>query len=690
LLLAAPSAFGAKADRNVALPPADSVSTLTSARTEASSSVPTVGNRTSVSGTGGATSSPPVFSCGETGNMPTTKPSRVLTAPELVVVQWGTGLFSELTGGSASEYFSDIATGSYLASLKNDYGVGTGTYKGTYVITPGTYIQANHCNFYGQCQIAESDVNKELSYQITTGTNGTKLPSPESEGVDGSGFANNLIYVVELPPGYQLTDQNGNSACSFHYQMVDNAGKTAAVAYISDQSPGSSCENGYQYTGMGASADVFFTMSHEIIEAAVDPFPATRYNGEIGDECDCNTYASSVSGLGQAAWTSFSGAYGKSWIVQQPWMLSTHSCAPMVLPTPAAPTMMSSSTFAASRTANNLDVFWSSSNGTLTTAAWPVNNTWGSWTIGGSTVVAGGKIATTARSANNLDLFYVGSSGAISTSAWPVNGNWASFNLTGPNSSTNANLYAPPGAPVAAISTGSSSLNVFFVDNSGNLHGLGWSGNGWSVFAADPLTGNIAPGASVAAVARYPFARDIFLIGKDGGIWRISTDFFDSWSEQEIPGTAGKAESGTSIAVSARSWDNMTVFFVDTNGNLESVSWNEASGWGSAATATGSPGAGAQIVAVSRSPLNLDAFEVDGNGVQNTWWENWSGSVAGSFGLTQTVGDGTAPFTRGIGVAATSRFSTQLDIFEPSTNGNVYTEWWNDSPSWNTYSIARY
>jgi hypothetical protein len=116
---------------------------------------------------------------------------------------------------------------------------------------------------------------------------------------------------------------------------------------------------------------------------------------------------------------------------------------------------------------------------------------------------------------------------------------------------------------------------VLFVDNGGNLRGLGWSsgGTGWTVDLANPIATNITPGASLASISRESASVDVFFVGKDGGVWQMSVDgLLSSWVESEVTGTVGLAKPGSPIAATTRSWAAMDVFFTDTSGNLRQAS----------------------------------------------------------------------------------------------------------------------
>ena len=367
--------------------------------------------------------------CGNVNNVPTSKPARVLTNPNLAAILWNSSVWSELQT-NAPLFYSDLeqAGSSYLPSLFNDYGVSTGSYRGIFTITPKTYNTGTKCTG-GVCTITESDINTELSYQITNNASG--IPTPEGDGVDGKGFAKNLLYLVHLPANYVLKDLNGNPQCGFHDQMKDNAGNTVSVAYMADMSPGSTCSGQQAWTGLGPIMDTSQMASHEIGEAAVNPFPQTKYNGEIGDRCQCNLYYTGFPGIGgTAAWTTFAGS-SRTWVVQQPYMLSTKSCQTMQLAPPAAQNANNSSTFAVAATSGTIGEVWSPIAGTLDAASWSSSTGWTNQIVYiAGAIVAGSQIAAVSKDAANFYAFYIGVDGNLWVS-WFSSAGWQHFAVTG-------------------------------------------------------------------------------------------------------------------------------------------------------------------------------------------------------------------------------------------------------------------
>jgi hypothetical protein len=550
---------------------------------------------------------------------------------DIIYINWDGEIAANLDA-MLPVFYSELLRSDYLGEIEFMYG-GLGSshnYRGEYTLIPQTYVQ-NGCTVETPCSLNWSQIQTEVHNFISR----DNLPT------------SNTIYMVHLPPNYNLFDSSGTQQCAYHVAIgtgVLNAGAGIPVAIMSDFTlPTSFCATGtneirYPTTDTASYNNVTLVASHEFIESLVDP----KGNGqEIGDPCDCA--ANEQNGV---AWMTFQGAT-RPWFVQQPWEAGAQTCFAGSDPMPQS--INSSGAFAA-RTPNNLDGFFSSQAGTVATSAWAAGGSWNNFTVSSNTpIVQGSPIAATARTGNNLDIFYVGSDGAVWTNAWQFGGPWIAFPISGTN-------LAPPGASISALTRGANSLDVFVVDNNGNLDRLSWAGSGWSLSFAG--AGDIQPGAGVAAVARTTGNLDVFFIGKDGGLY---TTFlypgWTSWERVRVP-TPEHTVSGSSVAVTARAWTNLDVFLTDETGALEHPTWNPDTGWTYEITGFSVP-SGAQLAAVARYPTDLDTFFVDGSGVQNVWWHG-----SNPWGLTTSLNNGSPlQLTSGQSVSAVARTSNNLDLF---------------------------
>jgi hypothetical protein len=426
---------------------------------------------------------------------------------------------------------------------------------------------------------------------------------------------------------------------------------------------------GYPRTNTASVNDVTLAASHEFIEAYVDP----KGNGaEIGDPCDC-----SAKVMNGRAWMTFQGAT-RPWFVQQPWLPAVGGFGGP--PTPAGcgdfsdplPSAINSSGFAVARTPNNLDEFYSTAAGTLTSSFWSSGNNWNHTTAAaGSKIEQNSLIAATARTPNNLDVFFIGSDGAVWTSAWRSGGSWGTRAISAAN-------LAPPGASIAAVTRAANSLDVFFVDNGGNLDRLAWSGSTWALSSAG--AGAIQPGAGVAAVARTTQNLDVFFIGTDGALYNTFLQpGMTSFGRFRVPITK-PAVSGSSVAATSRAWSNLDVYVIDQSGGLDFYAWNTDTQWRFGSTGISAP-PDSGLAALSRDPNKRDVFFVDSNGVEHVFWNgSWNHETAQSNPFVLNV------FVPGEQIAAVTRIPTYLDVFEMGEFLGAIpapmTEFWSQGHPW--------
>jgi len=349
------------------------------------------------------------------------------------------------------------------------------------------------------------------------------------------------------------------------------------------------------------------------------------------------------------------------------------------------PTMrgQNSSNAAVSRTASNLDAYFAHPDGNIWIAYWydGLNGWPGGPLPSAGTAPAGAPIAVVSRAAANVDLYYVNTNGGISSNAWNPGG-WGAFTLPG----TGANgVQATPGAQIAAVGGSPGALDVFYAGTDRNLYWSHWSGQcgssftqcGWQNPVQVVSDGSVPVGAAVSAVARTPDRLDIFYIGADyvphtawcrGFGLNVSGSCTQNGFGSQTLATDSTctARPGSSIAATARSVNNIDIFYPGQQGALCTQYWSQGNTWNFYAPfGNGTIGSSASIAAVTRTPNNLDLFWM-GNNAQGTgnmhtaWWS--AGNDWGTADLGGTIG--------GVGRAgglmgAVARTPDNLDIFAP-------------------------
>ena len=360
--------------------------------------------------------------------------------------------------------------------------------------------------------------------------------------------------------------------------------------------------------------------------------------------------------------------------------------------------LRSSPSFAVARTPNNLDVFWVGLDGAIGTQWWAGAPGLG-WAdhppfaiTPPSAAQAGSAVAAVSRTPYHLDVFWVGPDGAIGTQWWdgaPGLG-WADhppFPITPPGA-------AQTGSRLAVVARTPNNLDVFWVGLDGAIGTQWWAGApglGWAdhpPFAITPPSAAQA-GSAVAAVSRTPYHLDVFWVGPDGA---IGTQWWDGapglgWADHPpFPITPpGAAQTGSRLAVVARTPNNLDVFWVGLDGAIGTQWWAGAPGLGwadhppFAITPPSAAQAGSAVAAVSRTPYHLDVFWVGPDGAIGTqWWDGAPGLGWADHPPFPITPPGAAQ--TGSRLAVVARTPNNLDVFWVGLDGAIGTQWWAGAP----------
>ncbi|WP_224363906.1 beta-lactamase family protein [Hyalangium versicolor] len=204
---------------------------------------------------------------------------------------------------------------------------------------------------------------------------------------------------------------------------------------------------------------------------------------------------------------------------------------------------------AVARDPNKLDVFVVGADGKTYTAAWAVDmasGQWrGWWNILTGAAPSGGAVSAVSRHPNKLDVFLTSTDGHVYTAAWEggvANDQWRGWWQIG-------SLTAKPGTAVAAVARDPNKLDVFVAGSDGKTYTAAWAADvasgqwrGWW----NILTGAIPAGGSVSAVSRHPNKLDVFLISTDGNVYTAAWEggvangqWRGWWQVRDLSGQAG-------------------------------------------------------------------------------------------------------------------------------------------------------
>jgi hypothetical protein len=319
-------------------------------------------------------------------------------------------------------------------------------------------------------------------------------------------------------------------------------------------------------------------------------------------------FPSDIAGfIWQNKWDPFSGWHGFSAI--SGFQLMGYSGSPVT---------------AISRSQNKIDVFGVGMDHRVWTAAWESDlgtAFHGPWPIGNLQVPYGTYVTAVSRSTDKIDLFVVGSDGRVWTAAWqPGFSSWAGWwpitTLAGQPGST---LYAQPGTTVAAVSRITDALDIFVVDNSGQIMATAWEPgfSSWTSWRPMPNIQSV-PGGTVSVIKRNINTVDMFVTDASGRIQTTAVfPAFGGW--HQIKG--GTARPGTPITGVSRSPDKLDIYVVVSDGSVWTAAWepgfSDWFGW----VQIGFQTASSAVTAVSRS---LDKIDLYGIGYdEHVWTAAW-------------------------------------------------------------------
>jgi hypothetical protein len=247
------------------------------------------------------------------------------------------------------------------------------------------------------------------------------------------------------------------------------------------------------------------------------------------------------------------------------------------------------------------------------------------------------------RSARHLDVFWVDQYGDLETAAWSDS---APFWYARPLLSHGSSPSVPPGAKVTGVARTPSSLDTFFVDANGEIEWMSWSGGGWTTTNITPGGTVATPGSAIAAVARTWENIDLFWIGSADGALHTAYLYPGSSGfvvDPQPKSTVGGATAGSSVAAVARTSDNLDVYFIGKDGSLLSNAWywaTPAMGWPTTPFKIGTCDPTSALSAVSRHPNTIDVVCESQNALHEYSWQPATSQIGGTGGYTVLASSG--------------------------------------------------
>ena len=252
------------------------------------------------------------------------------------------------------------------------------------------------------------------------------------------------------------------------------------------------------------------------------------------------------------------------------------------------------------RNPNHLDLFVSGRDGAVYSTFWDANGGWtGVWSRlsdphfgDGFTIPPGSPVTALSPNPNHLDLFVSGWDGAVYSTFWDANGGWTGVWSRLPDPHFGDGFTIPPGSPVMALSRNPNHLDLFVSGWDGAVYSTFWDANGgWTDVwfrLPDPNFGDgftIPPGSPVTASSRNPSHIDLFVVGRDGGVystfWDANGGWTNVWFRLSDPnfGDLFTLPSISTISALSSNPDHVDQFVVGKDGGVYSRFWDANGGW---------------------------------------------------------------------------------------------------------------
>jgi hypothetical protein len=254
-----------------------------------------------------------------------------------------------------------------------------------------------------------------------------------------------------------------------------------------------------------------------------------------------------------------------------------------------------------------------------------------------------------------MNVFSVDQNGNLLNRWWQANSGWHDQVLA----------TGAVGSP-SAVLNGPTWMDVFYASTSGNLMNAWWqASSGWHVQAlASGIVG------SPVAVVRASTSMNVFYQGSNGTLMEATWQSTTGWQEQQVE--TGIAGTPTAVANSP-TW--MNVFYRNATGHLVNAWWQTKSGWHVQSLFSGDTGTPTAVV---NSQTWMNVFYLGATSeLMNAWWSGTSGWHV------QALDSGAAGTPTAI-----VNSSTWMDTFYQSTSGNLMNAWWTSTSGWHDQSIA--
>ena len=208
------------------------------------------------------------------------------------------------------------------------------------------------------------------------------------------------------------------------------------------------------------------------------------------------------------------------------------------------------------------------------------------------TIPPGSPVSSLSRYKDHIDLFVCGFDGGVYSTFWDVNGGWYNkwFRLI--DSSFADNFTIPPGSLISNLSRYSDHIDLFATGRDGGVYSTFWDINGgwynkWFRLMDSSFADNftIPPGSPVSSLSRYKDHIDLFVVGFDGGVYSTFWDINGGWYNKWFRLSDTNFSDGFTVPPGSRVWslsrysNHIDLFVTGRDGGIYSTFWDINGGW---------------------------------------------------------------------------------------------------------------
>ena len=365
-----------------------------------------------------------------------------------------------------------------------------------------------------------------------------------------------------------------------------------------------------------------------------------------------------------------------------------------------------------SRSPDQIDLFAAGTDGSVNSTFWnPAGGWFDRWFRLGDarfgdqfTVPPQSTITALSRFPAHLDLFTVGRDKAVYSTFADDNGGWSGnwFRLGDTNFADG--FTVPIRSQVCCLSRSKDIIDLFVAGFDGAVYSTFWTAQqGWSRHWFrlgddrfwDHFT--VTPGTPVSALSRFPEHLDLFVSGRDGGVYSTFWDGATGWTNRWFRlGDSRFADlftvpPGSAVTAVSRARDIIDLFVSGRDGAVYSTFWTGAGGWHNQWFRLGDNRfgdnftipPGSPVTAIARAPDHLDLFASgrDG-GVYSTFWDGAHGWSGRWFRLGDARFWDAFTIPPGARVTAQSRRPDVIDLFVTGRDNRIYSTFWTAQHGW--------